>query len=214
VSSYDPVTPERLQQLLTRLGREYRQPGRVFLVGGAGLIYQGLKLVTKDVDLTTPCRHGNTTGSGRPRRLGRELNMAIEEVSPAHFIPLPSGVEERHRYLGRHGQLDIFAFDPVSTALAKIARGRPADVADVLGMVQEGQLQIATLTAALDEILPRVAAGQALTITANEYQQKMAAFLAEARAQGLPVPAEPSVTEPGPGVANDTAAPEHNAGLE
>ncbi len=213
MSSYDPVTPDRLQQFLTRLGREYRQPGRVFLVGGTGLIYQGLKLVTKDVDLTTPLaprehdRFWQTV-----RRLGHELRMAIEEVSSAHFIPLPSGVEQRHRYLGRYGQLDIFAFDPVSTALAKIARGRPADVADVLGMVQEGQLQIATLTAALDEILPRVAAGQALKITANEYQQKMAAFLAEARAQGLP--AEPAVTEPGPGAANDTAAPEHDVGLE
>lgn len=51
MSQYDPVTPERLRQFLNRLGREYRQPGRVLLVGGTGLIYQGLKRLTKDVDL-------------------------------------------------------------------------------------------------------------------------------------------------------------------
>lgn len=50
---YDPVTEERLQQLLTRLGREVRHPGRVYLVGGTSLLYQGLKVVTKDVDISS-----------------------------------------------------------------------------------------------------------------------------------------------------------------
>ncbi len=43
MSQYDPVTPARLQQFLTRLGRAVREPGRVYLVGGTGLMYQGLK---------------------------------------------------------------------------------------------------------------------------------------------------------------------------
>jgi len=111
--------------------------------------------------------------------------MAIEEVSPADFIPLPAGVEGRHRYLGRQGQLELFAFDPISTALAKLARSRQQDIIDVLALIRAGQLRIDALMAAFDEILPRVEAGQALRISADDYRQKMAGFLDDARAQGL-----------------------------
>jgi len=186
MSQYDPVTPERLQQFLTRLGREYRQPGRVLLVGGTSLIYQYLKPATKDVDLSTQLPPAQEDRFAEViRRLSRELNMAIEEVSPADFIPLPRGTEGRHRYLGRQGQLEIFAFDPVSTALAKIARGRAGDLADVLTLVEAGQLRVDTLTMALDEILPRVVAGEALRVTPDEYRQRMDNFLVAARARGL-----------------------------
>lgn len=63
--------------------------------------------------------------------------------------------------VGRCRRLDVFAYDPVATALAKIARGRPADITDVLALVQAGQLRLDMLTTALDEILLRVAAGEA-----------------------------------------------------
>src|SRR5207248_1603416 len=49
---YARVTPERLQRFLDRLGQEFRNPGRVYLVGGTGLLYEGLKGATKDIDLT------------------------------------------------------------------------------------------------------------------------------------------------------------------
>jgi len=102
VSLYDPVTLDRLQEFLTRLGRVYREPGRVYLVGGTGLIYQRLKGLTKDVDLDTPLPPEAHDRFWRAvRQISWDMNMAIEEVSPAQFIPLPSGVEERHRYLGR-----------------------------------------------------------------------------------------------------------------
>lgn len=187
MSQYDPVTRARLQQLLTQLGREIREPGRVYLVGGTGLLYDGLKGVTKDVDLSTQVPSAARESFSRIlQRLSRELNMAIEEVSPGHFIPLPRGVEDRHRYLARQGSLEIFAFDPVSTALAKIARGRVGDITDILAMVAAGQLNLDALADAFAEILPRVEAGQALKIGPDEYRQKMAYFLETARAQGPP----------------------------
>lgn len=93
---YDPVTPARLMQFLERLGRTYRRPGRVYLVGSTGLLFQGLKAATKDVDLTlqVPATERDRLGEV-VRQIGRELNMAIEEVSPGDFIPLPSG-QPRH----------------------------------------------------------------------------------------------------------------------
>jgi len=179
VSPDDPVTPERLERFLARLARDYREPGSVYLVGGTGLLYQQLKGLTKDVDLATRMPPAAQDRFGAVvRRLGRELNMAIELVSPAEFIPLPAGAEERHRYPGRQGSLEIYAFDPVSTALAKIARGRAGDYADVRALVEAGQLDGARLTAALGEILPRVAAGEALKITPDAFRAHLSEFLA------------------------------------
>ena len=184
MSQYDPVTPARLQQFLTRLGRAYREQGSVYLVGGTGLLYQQLKGLTKDVDLSTrlPAAARDRFGAV-VRRLSREMNMAIEEVSPADFIPLPRGAEARHRYLGREGGLTLYAFDPVSTALAKIARGRAGDYEDIRALVAAGQLDGAHLTTALEEILPRVAAGEALKITPEAFRVHLAEFLASLPAQ-------------------------------
>ena len=202
MSQYDPVTPERLGQFLARLARDYREPGAVYLVGGTGLLYQQLKGLTKDVDLSTRLPPTAQDRFGEiVRRLGRELNMAIELVSPAEFIPLPAGAEGRHRYLGRQGSLDIYAFDPVSTALAKIARGRVGDYADVRALVAAGQLDGPRLTAALGEILPRVAAGEALKITPDAFRAHLAEFLAS-----LPAQERPPATAPGQ-AAGPHAAP-------
>jgi len=55
----------------------------------------------------------------------------------------------------------------------------------VLALVRDGQLRLDALMAALDEIMPRVAAGEALKIGPDEYREKMSDFLDDARAQGL-----------------------------
>lgn len=183
---YQTVTPERLRRFLTRLAREFRRPARIYLVGGTSLLYQGLKAATKDVDLSaTLLQPDHDAFTQALRRLSHELQMAIEEVSPDDFIPLPKETADRHRYLGREGDLDIFAFDPVATALAKLARYRQADIVDVIALVESGQLNLAMLIAAFEEILPHVEAGQALKITAVEYRQKMEGFMELLRQQGL-----------------------------
>jgi len=183
---YETVTPDRLRRFLERLAREYRRPGKVYLVGGTGLLYQGLKAATKDVDLSTNLPASSADEFTQAlRRLRNELQMAIEEVSPADFIPLPRGVEERHRYLGRAEQLEIFAFDPVSTALAKLARSRVQDIEDVLVLLQEGQLTLDALDTAFEEIIPRVAASKALKITEDEFRVKFTLFKEIAALRGL-----------------------------
>jgi len=40
---YAPVTLQRLTLFLERLTQAYRRPGRLYLVGGTGLLYQGIK---------------------------------------------------------------------------------------------------------------------------------------------------------------------------
>lgn len=184
---YDPVTEERLHLFLIRLGREVQTPGRVYLVGGTSLLYQRLKAATKDVDIASQIPPAARDDFSRAlHTLSQALNMAIEEVSPADFIPVPRGAADRHLYLGRQGELEIFAFDPISTALAKIARGRLGDINDVLALLDAGQVHSETLRAAFAEILPRVAAGEALKITAEQYQEKMTAFLELVERHAIP----------------------------
>lgn len=85
---YQLVTPEHLHRFLDRLAREYRRTGRIYLVGGTGLLYQGLKSVTKDVDLSTQLPSSDQDAFTRIlRRLSNDMQIAIEEVSPADFIP-------------------------------------------------------------------------------------------------------------------------------
>jgi hypothetical protein len=181
---FERVTSDRLRRFLERLGSEYRGPGRIYLVGGTSLLLDGLKAATKDVDLSislAPRQHEDFVRA--LIRLRNELQIAVEEVSPGDFIPLPSGVENRHRYLGRTGQLEVFSFDPVSTALAKLARGRAQDISDVLALLHNGHLEVDVLVTAFEEILPRVAT-EALTITEDDFRRKFTAFLALARERG------------------------------
>ena len=188
----EPVTPARLREFLARLGRDCRDPGSVYLVGGAGLLYQGLKVSTNDVDYATSLdARARDRFEAVLRRVGREMNLAVEEASPGQFIPLPAGVEGRHRYLGRYGSLEIYAFDPLSTALAKIARGHPADFEDIRALVEAGQVDGPGLARALAEILPRVAAGQAASITADAFDAHLREFLAGQAAPPRDAPAVP-----------------------
>ena len=111
--------------------------------------------------------------------------------------PPARGREGRHRHLGRWGCLEIYAFDPLSTALAKIARGHPADFADIRALVEAGQVDGPGLARALAEILPRVAAGEAALITAEAFGAHLREFLT---ASGSPSHAPPgTVRAPGGG---------------
>jgi len=66
------------------------------------------------------------------RATQRLITLNVEAASPADFIPLPQGWRERSTFLTREGGLTIYAFDPLSTALAKIERGQQRDSDDVL----------------------------------------------------------------------------------
>lgn len=143
---------------MVELGRRFRHPGRVYLVGGTTLVYAGLRAQTIDVDLdyeVAPAFHGELIQT--LRRLKDDLGINIEEASPAHFIPLPAGYADRARFVGRYGQLDVFHFDPYSMALAKLERGREEDFHDLVALFAAGWLDWPRFEAAFDEILPRIA---------------------------------------------------------
>jgi len=144
--------------VLEKLGERYHHPGTVYLVGGASLILLDAKTSSLDIDLKIEVSREDYGEFVRCLRgISLEMEIAIEEASPGDFIPLPGGYENRRKFVGRFGALDVFHFDPYSIALSKIHRGSEKDAADVVGMLEKGLIMFNELERAKDEILPALA---------------------------------------------------------
>lgn len=174
MSQRPPVDRQRIHNFLEELGRRFRKSGRVYLVGGTTMVYEGFRTQTLDIDLAFAIGDRDHAEFIRIlRRLKEELAINVEEVSPAHFIPLPPGNQERARFIGRFGQLDVFHFDLYSVALSKIERGRDADFADVLSLLKTNWIEFETLRTFFETILPQVDE-HSLKVDPKEFQRKFA----------------------------------------
>lgn len=168
------VDRQRIELFLQRLGRQFTLPGRVYLVGGTTLVYEGLREQTLDIYITFDVADKDHSRFVMAvRELKESLSLNIEEASPAEFIPLPAGYRERSEFVGRFGQLDVFHFDLYSTALSKIERGTENDFADVLSLLRNERLKMAQLTAYFQEILPLFAT-RSLRKNPDNFQRKFA----------------------------------------
>ena len=102
-----PVDASRIEEFLRVLGSRFTHPGRVYLVGGATVVLKGLRAQTLDIVLAyriDPPHAGEFIGVVRD--LKESLDVNVEEVSPAVFIPLLEGHESRALYVGRCGLLE------------------------------------------------------------------------------------------------------------
>lgn len=184
MSLRSPVGRDDIQQFLQRLGDEFREPGRVYLVGGTTLVFEGFRRQTVHIDIAyevTPDRQSQFIQT--LRRLKDVLDVNVEEASPGDFIPLPAGAGDRHEYIGRFGQLDVFHFDPYSSALSKIARGREQDFADVAMLLKQNWIAWPTLEACFGDILPQMGL-KSLKDNPEEFEQNFRALQAMWRAAG------------------------------
>ena len=96
MSQRPPVDRQRIEIFLQELGRRFRHPGRVYLVGGTTMVYEGFRGYTIDIDLAFEVSkewHANFIDT--VRNLKDELAVKVVEASPGDFIPLPTGHQER-----------------------------------------------------------------------------------------------------------------------
>jgi hypothetical protein len=155
---YEHATASRSRRdrgFLRRLGQEVQGPGRVYLVGGTTMVFEGYRARSLHIDLVVEAEDPGPILAAI-RRLKDDLQVNVEIAGPGDFIPLPAGWRERSRWIGRFGPLDVFHFDLASVALSKVERGTEQDYEDALALIRQGALDLDALDAAFVEVLPRV----------------------------------------------------------
>jgi hypothetical protein len=128
----EPLTSISLIEFLKNLGDKYPDKAKFFLLGGSALCLLGNPRETLDIDYTT----GLSSEKGKDfecviQEVAGQLKLDVESVPLAEFIPLAPDSFERHKFLGRYGNIDVYIFDLYSIALSKLARGFDSDLEDV-----------------------------------------------------------------------------------
>jgi hypothetical protein len=118
------------------LAAEAREDGRIYFTGGVTAVLCGWRASTIDVDLMLVPEQDALLRA--IPRLKEQLQLNVELASPADFVPVPAGWEERSPFIERIGRLSFHHFDLYSQALAKVERGHALDLADVREMVSRG----------------------------------------------------------------------------
>ena len=170
----EPLNKVKLETLLQELGRRAKAPGVVYLVGGATAVWEGWRASSIDVDLKLDPEPPGIFEAIAALKI--ELDVNIELASPDHFIPPVPGWRERSRFVGAYGQIEVYHFDMLTQALAKIERGHVRDLDDVRSMVRAGLVDAAALRQAFLDIEAALIRYPALD--AASFRKKIEDFLA------------------------------------
>lgn len=136
------------------MGKRVREPGRIYLAGGATAVLYGWRPMTIDIDIKP---EPEPAGLFEAIALVKnELDINIELASPDQFIPALPGWRERSLFIARHGLMDFFHYDPYGQALAKLQRRHERDMQDIRSLLQNGLVQIGTLRELFNSIEPQL----------------------------------------------------------
>jgi hypothetical protein len=130
------VDRARIERLMSALGRATDGSPRVYFTGGATAVLIGWRASTIDVDIAVV---PDTDSLLRAiPSIKEELSVNVELASPAQFIPVPAGWEDRSPFVAKVDGVSFFHFDLYGQALAKVERGHARDRADVAAMLERG----------------------------------------------------------------------------
>lgn len=148
------VDKARIERFMEALGAEADGHARVYFTGGTTAVWEGWRLTTIDVDIKM------VPDLDRVFRaipaLKERLQINVELASPADFIPVRAGWEERSPYLGHRGRLAFHHFDLYAQALAKIERAHEQDTGDVTEMLRRGLVDSRGLVEYFEAIEPEL----------------------------------------------------------
>lgn len=127
---------DRIRRFMRHLGPEADTETRVYFTGGATAVLLGWRRSTIDIDIRM------VPETDRLLRviplLKEELRINVELASPADFIPVPVGWEDRSLFIASEDKIAFYHFDPYAQALAKIERSHAQDLEDVQALVRMG----------------------------------------------------------------------------
>ncbi len=127
---------ERIRRFMRALGQEADQDASAYFTGGATAVLVGWRTSTIDVDLCFVPENDHVLRA--LPRIKDELAINVELASPADFIPVLAGWEERSVFIAREGKLSFHHFDLHAQALAKVERAHRQDLEDVRALVERG----------------------------------------------------------------------------
>jgi len=109
---------------------------RVYFTGGATAVLLGWRRTTIDVDIRIVPENDRLLRA--IPMLKEQLRINVELASPADFIPVPPGWEDRSLFIASEGKIAFYHFDPYAQALAKVERSHTQDLEDVHALIQRG----------------------------------------------------------------------------
>lgn len=127
---------ERIRRFMKALGGEAEIDARVYFTGGATAVLFGWRSSTIDIDLKIVPEDDRILRA--IPRLKEALQINVELASPADFIPVLPGWEDRSPFISREGKLSFHHFDLYAQALAKVERSHSQDLEDVREMIRRG----------------------------------------------------------------------------
>ncbi len=145
---------ERIRRFMRALGTAADVDGAAYLAGGATAVLLGWRATTIDVDVSFVPESDRLLRA--LSRIKDELSINVELVSPADFIPVPPGWEDRCLFAAREGRLTFYHFDLYAQSLAKLERAHAQDLLDVQAMVEAGLVLPARALAYFEEVEPEL----------------------------------------------------------
>jgi hypothetical protein len=146
----EAVTEPRLRAFMRAIAGEAREPGRIYLTGGASALLKGWRENTVDIDITI------IPESDRILRaipnVKERLHINIELSSPADFVPALPGWETRSPFIAIEGPISFHHYDFYTQALSKLERSHQKDLLDVGSMIRDGLVDPDRLRALFEEV--------------------------------------------------------------
>ena len=144
----------RIGRFMRALGHSADSDGACYFTGGATAVLYGWRESTIDVDIrlapeTEPLLRAI-------QNLKNDLAINVELASPADFIPVPPGWEDRSVVIGREGRLTYYHFDLLAQALAKLERAHSQDLGDVAAMIARELIAPVAVLAYFERLEPEL----------------------------------------------------------
>ncbi|HEX4119871.1 MAG TPA: DUF6036 family nucleotidyltransferase [Verrucomicrobiae bacterium] len=144
----------KIESFMDALGKHVRSKGRVYLTGGATAVLHGWRPMTIDIDIKPDPEPAGLFEA--IALLKDELDVNVELASPDQFIPAIPGWRERSLFIGIHGLVEFFHYDPYGQALAKLQRGHERDLQDVKSLLRAGLIHTDRLREMFNMIEPQL----------------------------------------------------------
>ena len=148
----EAVTEPRLRAFMRAIAAEAREPGRVYLTGGASAVLHGWRESTLDIDISI------VPDSDRILRaipdVKERLRVNVELASPADFVPPLPGWEERSPFIALEGPISFHHYDFYTQALSKLERAHRKDLLDVGAMIRDDLVDPRRLFSLFEEVEP------------------------------------------------------------